>query len=173
MSSRTTRRGPTLARVALVLCGVVATTTVAVPSALAAPPTRAQVQPIAVTLDSAEIGSAPGTVVLSGTVTCDTPVQAGVFGSVAQVQGMDIARDFFSIETAVQCSSTPSAWTATSAGALRVFLPQPTTIDVYAQYCVGEACPTVSISETLTLVAAAPAADPAPVVDVAIPPMTN
>jgi hypothetical protein len=173
MSSGTTRRGSALARVAIVLCGVVATTMLAAPSALAAPPARAQIQPIAVTLDSAEIGNAPGTVVLSGTVTCDTPVQAGIFGSVAQVQGMDIARDFFSIDAAVQCSSTPSAWTATSAGALRVFLPLPTTIDVYAQYCVEEACPTVSVSETVTLAAAAPAAAPAPVVDVAIPPMTN
>ncbi|WP_448609413.1 hypothetical protein [Geodermatophilus sp. URMC 60] len=169
MSSATTRRGPALARVALVLCGVVATT-LAAPSALAASPAGAQVQPLAVTLDSAEIGSAPGTVVLSGTVTCDTPVEAGVFGSVAQIQGMDIARDFFSVDAAVQCSSIPSAWTATSVGALRVFLPLPATIDVYAQYCVGEVCPTVSISETVTLVAAGPAAAPEPVVDVAISP---
>ena len=171
MSSGTTRRGPALPRVALVLCGVVATTTLAAPSALAAP--LAQLQPIEVTLDSAVIGSAPGTVVLSGTVTCDTPVEAGVFGSVAQVQGMDIARDFFSVDAAVQCSSTPSAWTATSVGALRVFLPLPTTIDVFGQYCVGAVCQTVSISETVTPAVAGPAADPVPVVPVAMSPMAT
>ncbi|MGR6965281.1 hypothetical protein ACU610_12515 [Geodermatophilus sp. URMC 61] len=173
MSSATTHRGPALARVALVLCGAVATTTLAAPSALAASPAGVQVEPIAVTLDSVQIGRAPGTMVLSGTVACDTSVEAGVFGSVAQVQGMDIARDFFSVDAAVQCSSTPSAWTATSVGALRVFLPLPTTIDVFGQYCLGDICQTVSISETVTPAAAGPAADPAPVVDVAIPPMTN
>ena len=138
--SGTTRHG--LARLALVL-GVVAATTLASPSALA------QVGPIEVTLDSAEIGSQPGTVVLSGTVTCDIPVEAAVFGDVAQVQGLDIARDFFGLP--VQCSSTPSNWTATSFGALRVFLPLPTIIDVNAQYCVGELCHTASISQTFTL----------------------
>jgi hypothetical protein len=173
MSSGTTRRGPAPARVALVLCGiVVATMTIGAPSALAAPPTRAQVQPIEVTLDSVEIGSAPGTLVLSGTVACDTPVEAGVFGSVAQVQGLDIARDYFSVEAALQCSTTPSAWTATSAGALRVFLSLPTVIDVFGQYCVGEVCQTVTVTETVTP-AAGPAADPARLIDVAIPLMTN
>jgi hypothetical protein len=140
--SGTTRRGLALARLAVVL-GVVATTTLASPSALA------QAGPIEVTLDSAEIGSQPGTVVLSGTVTCDNPVEATVFGDVAQVQGLDIARDFFGLP--VQCSSTPSVWTATSFGALRVFLPLPTTIDVNARYCVGEVCHIASISQTLTL----------------------
>ncbi len=173
MSSGTTRRGPAPARVALVLCGAVATTTLGAPSALAAPPTRAQVQPIEVTLDSVEIGSAPGTLVLSGTVACDTPVEAGVFGGAAQVQGLDIARDYFSVDAAVQCSSTPSAWTATSAGALRVFLALPTVVDVSAQYCVGTVCPTVSVSETVTPAAAGPAAGAARVVDVAIPLVTN
>ena len=172
MSSGTTRRGPAPARVALVLCGVVATTPLGAPSALAAPPTSAQVQPIEVTLDSVEIGSAPGTLVLSGTVACDTPVEVGVFGSVAQVQGLDIARDYFSVEAAVQCSTTPSAWTATSAGALRVFLSLPTVIDVYGQYCVGEVCQTVTTTETVTP-APGPAADPARAVDVAIAPLTN
>lgn len=175
MSSGTTRRGPALARGALVLCGVVATTALAAPSALAAvpSPTPAQAQPIEVTLDSVEIGSAPGTLVLSGTVACDTPIEAGVFGSVAQVQDLDIARDFFSIDTAVQCSSSPSAWTATSVGALRVFLPLPTTIDVYAQSCLAEVCRTVTITQTVTPAPAEPAADPAPVADVAIAPVTN
>ena len=107
MSSRTTRRGPALARGALVLCGVVATTALAAPSALAAVPTPAQAQPIEVTLDSVEIGSAPGTLVLSGTVACDTPVEAGVFRSVAQVPGLDIARDYFSVTAARQCYNTP------------------------------------------------------------------
>ncbi len=156
MSSGTTRRGPAVGRVALVLCVVVAATTLASPAALAAPPAPAQVAPIEVTLDSAEIGSEPGTVVLSGTVTCDNPVEAVVFGDVAQVQGLDIARDFFGLP--VQCSSTPSAWTATSLGALRVFLPLPTIININAQYCVGEVCHTASISQTLTLPAASPAA---------------
>ena len=140
--SGTTRRSLALARVTVVL-GVVAATTLASPFALA------QIGPIEVTLDSAEIGSQPGTVVLSGTVTCDIPVEAAVFGDVAQVQGLDIARDFFGLP--VQCSSTPSKWTATSFGALRVFLPLPTIIDVNAQYCVGELCHTASISQTLTL----------------------
>ena len=171
MSSGTTRRGPALARGALVLCGVVATTALAAPSALAAVPTPAQA--IQVTLDSVEIGSAPGTLVLSGTVACDTPIEAGVFGSVAQVQDLDIARDFFSLDTAVQCSSSPSAWTATSVGALRVFLPLPTTIDVYAQSCLAEGCQTVTITQTVTPAPAEPAADPAPVADVAIAPVTN
>jgi hypothetical protein len=149
MSSATTRRGLALARVALVLCVVVAAATLASPSALAAPPAPAQADPIQVTLDSAAIGSQPGTVVLSGTVTCDSPVEAAVFGTVAQVQGLDIARDFFGLP--VQCSSTPSVWSTTSFGALRVFLPLPTTIDVNAQYCVEELCHIASISETLTL----------------------
>ena len=149
MSSGTTRRGPALARVALVLCGVVATTTLAAPSALAAPLPDAQVQPIEVTLDSAEIGSAPGTVVLSGTVTCESEVEAAVFGGLAQVQGLDIARDFFGLP--LQCSSTPSEWTTTSSGALRVFLPLPTFIEVNAQYCVDVVCHITTITETLTL----------------------
>ncbi len=143
MSSTTTGRGLALARVALVVGVVVAATTLAAPSALAQP------EPIQVTLDSATMGSVPGTVVLSGTVTCDNPVEAGVFGDVAQVQGLDIARDFFGLP--VQCSSTPSAWTATSVGALRVFLPLPTTINVNAQYCDEELCHTASTSRTLTL----------------------
>lgn len=172
MSSGTTHRGPALARGALVLCGVVATTAFAAPSALAAvpSPTPAQAQPIEVTLDSVEIGSAPGTLVLSGTVACDTPIEAGVFGSVAQVQDLDIARDFFSLDTAVQCSSTPAAWTATSVGALRVFLPLPTNIDVYAQSCTAEGCQTITITRTVTPAPAAPAATPAPVSDVATAP---
>ena len=173
MSSGTTRRGPALARGALVLCGVVATTALAAPSALAAVPTPAQAQAIQVTLDSVEIGSAPGTLVLSGTVACDTPIEAGVFGSVAQVQGLDIARDFFSLDTAVQCSSSPSPWTATSVGALRVFLPLPTAIDVYAQSCTAEGCQTIRITRTVTPAPAEPAADPAPVADVAIAPGTD
>ena len=142
MSAPTTRRGLAQLRVALVLCVVAAAT-------LAAHPARAQVDAIQVTLDSATIGSEPGTVVLSGTVTCDTEVEAAVFGDVAQVQGLDIARDFFGLP--LQCSSTPSEWTTTSFGALRVFLPLPTFIEVNAQYCVGELCHTASISETLTL----------------------
>ncbi len=175
MSSGTTHRGPALARGALVLCGVVATTAFAAPSALAAvpSPTPAQAQPIEVTLDSVEIGSAPGTLVLSGTVACDTPVEAGVFGSVAQVQGLDIARDYFSVEAAVQCSTTPSAWTATSAGALRVFLSLPTVIDVSAQFCVGEVCSTVTTTETVTPAAAGPAASAGRAVDVAVPLLAN
>ncbi len=143
MSSTTTGRGLALARVALVVGVVVAATTLAAPSALAQP------EPIQVTLDSATIGSEPGTVVLTGTVTCDNPVEAGVFGDVAQVQGLDIARDFFG--SPVQCSSTPSDWTATSFGALRVFLPLPTFVEVTAQYCVDVVCYTATISETLTL----------------------
>ncbi len=170
MSSTTTRRGPALARGALVLCGVVATTALAAPSALAAVPTPAQAQAIEVTLDSVEIGSAPGTLVLSGTVACDTPIEAGVFGSAAQVQDLDIARDFFSLDTAVQCSSTPAPWTATSVGALRVFLPLPTTIDVYAQSCLAEVCRTVTITRTVTPAPAEPAVAPAPVSDVATAP---
>ena len=166
MSAATTRRGLVLARVALVLCAVVAATT------LAAPPARAQ-EAIEVTLDSATIGSEPGTVVLSGTVTCDAPVEAGVFGDVAQVQGLDIARDFFFVDPIVQCSSTPSTWTATSVGALRVFLPMPTTIKVNAQYCVDVVCQTASINETVTLAPAGPATAPAPVLDVAIPLTTS
>lgn len=176
MSSGTTHRGPALARGALVLCGVVATTAFAAPSALAAVPSptaaqaQAQAQPTEVTLDSVEIGSAPGTLVLSGTVACDTPIEAGVFGSVAQVQDLDIARDFFSLDTAVQCSSTPAAWTATSVGALRVFLPLPTNIDVYAQSCTAEGCQTITITRTVTPAPAEPAATPAPVADVATAP---
>jgi hypothetical protein len=170
MSSGTTRRGPTPARAALVLCGVVAVTALAAPSALAAVPIPTPAQAIEVTLDSVEIGSAPGTLVLSGTVACDTPIEAGVFGSVAQVQDLDIARDFFSLDTAVQCSSSPTAWTATSVGALRVFLPLPTTIDVYAQSCTAEACRTVTITRTVTPAPAEPAADPAPAADAAIAP---
>jgi hypothetical protein len=148
MSSATTRRGLAPARVALVLCVVVAAATLASPSALAAPPAPAQADPIQVTLDSAALGSEPGTVVLSGTVSCDKPVAAAVFGDVAQVQGLDIARDFFGLP--VQCSTTPSVWTTTSFGALRVFLPLPTIIEVNAQYCVEELCYTASISQTLT-----------------------
>ena len=143
MSAATTRRGLVLARVALVLCAVVAATTLAAPSAVAQP------EPIQVTLDSATIGSEPGTVVLSGTVTCDAAVEAAVFGDVAQVQGLDIARDFFGLP--LQCSSTPTEWTTTSFGALRVFLPLPTIIEVNAQYCVELLCHTTTISETLTL----------------------
>lgn len=148
MSSATTRRGLALARVALVLCVVLGATALASPSALAAPPAPVQADPIQVTLDSAALGSEPGTVVLSGTVTCDSPVEAAVFGTVAQVQGLDIARDFFGLP--VQCSTTPSVWTTTSVGALRVYLPLPTTIDVNAQYCVEEVCSTASTSQTLT-----------------------
>lgn len=168
-----TRRGPALARVSLVLCGAVATTVLGAPSALAAPATGAQAQPIQVTLDSVAIGSAPGTLVLSGTVACDTPVEAGVFGSAAQVQGLDIARDYFSVDAAVHCSSTPSAWTATSAGALRVFLSLPTVVDVSAQFCVGDACPTVSITQTVTPAAAGPAAGAGGAIDVAVPLVTT
>jgi hypothetical protein len=142
MSAPTTRRGLARLRVALVLCVVAAAT-------LAAHPARAQVDAIQVTLDSATIGSEPGTVVLSGTVTCDNEVEAAVFGDVAQVQGLDIARDFFGLP--LQCSSAPSAWTTTSFGALRVFLPLPTTIEVNAQYCDELLCHTASISETVTL----------------------
>ncbi|MGK5112012.1 hypothetical protein [Geodermatophilus sp. CPCC 205506] len=153
MSAGTPRPVAALARTALVLCVVVATATLAAPSALAAPPipvrpAPAQVDPVEVTLDSAEIGSEPGTVVLRGTVTCNVPVDAVVFGDVAQVQGLDIARDFFGVPA--PCSSTPTAWTATSFGALRVFLPLPTYIEVNAQYCVGELCYTATVTETVT-----------------------
>jgi hypothetical protein len=143
------------------ITGAVATGTVlAAPAALAAPPVPAPVQQqtVEVTLDSAEIGSAPGTVVVSGTVTCTDPVEVFVFGDVAQVQGLDIARDFFFVDPSVQCSSTPTEWTATSFGALRVFLPLPTTINVSAQYCLTDVlCLTATASETLTLPAPADA----------------
>ena len=142
MLTATTRRGLSLVRVALVLCAVIAATT------LAAHPARAQ-EPIQVALDSVTIGSEPGTVVLSGTVTCDNEVEAVVFGDVAQVQGLDIARDFFGLP--LQCSSTPSEWTTTSSGALRVILPLPTFIEVNAQYCVDVVCHITTITETLTL----------------------
>jgi hypothetical protein len=97
-------------------------------------------------------------VVLTGTVTCSEPVDAVVLGDVAQVQGLDIARDFFGV--LAPCSSTPTPWTATSAGALRVFLPLPTYIEVNAQYCVGEVCRTATVSETVTLAAPADAGPP-------------
>ncbi|MGY1663890.1 hypothetical protein ACI78Q_21890 [Geodermatophilus sp. SYSU D00705] len=147
-------------RRALVLVGtVVATVLLAAPSALAAPPVPApvpdQVEPIEVTLDSLEMGTAPGTVMATGTITCSATVDAVVFGNVAQVQGLDIARDAFGV--LAPCSSTPSTWTATSFGALRVFLPMPTYVEINAQYCVGEVCQTATITETVTLTAAAAA----------------
>ncbi|MGY1640814.1 hypothetical protein ACI782_06715 [Geodermatophilus sp. SYSU D00703] len=147
-------------RRALVLGVVAAATTLVAQPALAAPPVPVtppvpvqQLQTIEVTLESAEIGSAPGTVDVTGTVTCSTPVEAAVFGDIAQVQGLDIARDFFFVDPLVQCSSTPTTWTTTSLGALRVFLPLPTTINVSAQYCVDElgTCFTGTTTETLTL----------------------
>ena len=153
MSAGTTRRG--LTRAALTLGVVVATATLAAPSALAAPPIPAlpappaQVEPVEVTLDSVEIATEPGTVVLTGTVTCNVPVDAIVFGDVAQVQDLDIARDFFGV--LAPCSSTPTAWTATSAGALRVFLPLPTFVEVNAQYCLVDLCYTATVTETVTL----------------------
>jgi hypothetical protein len=153
MSANHTRR-------ALVLGVLVAAATLVAPPALAAPPVPAPVQQptVEVTLDSAEIGSAPGTVVVTGTVTCTEPVEVFVFGDVAQVQGYDIARDFFFVDPAVSCASTPTEWTATSFGALRVFLPLPTTFIVSAQYCVSDVvCLTATATETLTLPAPADA----------------
>jgi hypothetical protein len=144
-----------LVRPTLVLCVVVATVALTAPSALAVPPVPALVDPIAVTLDSAEIGTEPGTVVLTGTITCSVPVDAVVFGDVAQVQGLDIARDFFGV--LAPCSTAPTTWTTTSPGALRVFLPLPTYIEVNAQYCIGDVCPTVTVTETVTLAAPADA----------------
>ncbi|MGY1637909.1 hypothetical protein ACI78V_14780 [Geodermatophilus sp. SYSU D00742] len=160
MSAGTTRRGSALARTALVLGVVVAVATLAAPSALAAPPVPAppapaQLQSVEVTLDSAGIGSEPGTVVVTGTVTCSEPAEAIVFGDVAQVQGLDIARDFFGV--LVPCSSTPTAWTATSGGALRVFLPLPTFVEANAQYCVVDLCHTATTTRTITLAAPDPA----------------
>jgi hypothetical protein len=152
MSANHTRR-------ALTLGVLVAAATLVAPPALAAPPVPVQQQQsVEVTLDSAEIGSAPGTVEVAGTVTCTDPVEVVVFGDVAQVQGLDIARDFFFVDPPVQCSSTPTAWTATSFGALRVFLALPTTINVSASYCVSDVlCLTATTSETLTLPAPADA----------------
>jgi hypothetical protein len=160
MSAGKTRPGLALARVAPVLGVLVAAATLAAPPALAAPPVPVQQLPsIEVTLDVATIGSAPGTLALTGTVTCSDPADAAVFGDIAQVQGLDIARDFFFVDPLLPCSSTPTAWTATSLGALRVYLPMPTTITVSAQYCVGELgpCYTGTTSETLTLAAPADA----------------
>jgi hypothetical protein len=135
---------------------VLATTVLAAPAALAAPPlpvtpsVPAAAQAVAVTIDSAEIAAAPGTVTVTGTVTCTDAVEVSVFGDVAQVQGYDIARDYFG--ALVQCGTTPTAWTATSFGALRVFLPLPTTVNVTAQYCVNDLlCYTTTASETMTL----------------------
>ncbi|MGY1823277.1 hypothetical protein [Geodermatophilus sp. SYSU D00079] len=147
-------------RRALVLgVAAVATMGLTAPSALAAPPVPVLpappvlVDPVAVTLDSAELGSEPGTVVFTGTITCSTQVDAVVFGDVAQVQGLDIARDFFGV--LAPCSSTPTAWTATSAGALRVFLPLQAHVEVNAQYCVGEVCHSATVTETVPLAEAA------------------
>jgi hypothetical protein len=157
MTAGTTRRVLALARVALVLCAVLAATTVA------ATPARAQVESVEVTFDSATIGSQPGTVVVSGTVTCGSTVEAVVYGDVAQVQGLDIARDFFGV--LVQCSATPSTWTVTSIGALRVFLPMETTINLNADYCIAETCYSDSTSQTLVLTPSSPAAGAVSAVD--------
>jgi hypothetical protein len=105
--------------------------------------------PITVTVDSATIGEAPGTVVLTGTVTCDTDVQAFVYGDVAQVQGLDIARDFFG--TPVPCSPTGATWTATTVGSTRMFLPLDTHVTVSADYCTPEVCYTDTTSAVITL----------------------
>jgi hypothetical protein len=160
MTTGTTRRALTLVRVALVLCAVVASATVA------APPARAQIEFVTVTLDSVTIGSQPGTVVVSGTVTCGSPVEAFVYGDVAQVQGLDIARDIFGVP--VQCSGSASTWTATSFGSLRVFLPVETIVNVNAQYCIAETCYSDSTSGTLDLPASPSAAVPVSAVDVAV-----
>ena len=66
-----------------------------------------------------------------------------------ETSGLDIARDFFCLP--LQCSSTPTEWTTTTLGALRVFLPLPTFIEVNGQYCDELLCHTASISETVTL----------------------
>jgi hypothetical protein len=158
MSARPTRPGRALARLAL-LPSVVAAAVVAAPAASAAPPAPAaplapaQDPTIQVTLDSAAIGSAPGTVELSGTVTCSEPLQVVVYGDVAQVQGLEIARDYYFVDPLVQCSSTPTTWTTTTIGALRVFLPLPTVVSMSTQYCVGDVgpCYTSTTRQTVTL----------------------
>ena len=161
MTTGTAHRALALARIALVLCAVVAAAALATAS-----PARAQVEFVTVTLDSVTPGSQPGTVVASGTVTCGSPVEAVVYGDVAQVQGLDIARDVFGVP--VQCSGSPSTWTATSIGSLRVFLPIETIVNVNAQYCVAETCYDDSLSETLDLPSSPSPAVPVSAADAAV-----
>lgn len=95
---------------------------------------RAQGSPSAVaisfTLDRASLGTAPGTVVVSGTVTCSGPVsQAWGGGNVSQARGLTTVSADFSLD-AQPCSGTPHAWVATTHAASRDFLPKAATVTV-------------------------------------------
>lgn len=138
MTARTIRH-------AFILCAAAGGT------ALTAAPAQAA-EPITVTIDAATIGSAPGTVDITGTVTCATSADAFIFGEVRQVQGWDIAQDFYFTENPVPCSSVPTVWTATTAGADRVFLPLVTDLTATATSCVDEvSCYTGTGSARLVL----------------------
>lgn len=87
----------------------------------------------------ATLGSIPGTVIVSGTVTCNNDAEfVEVSGSLRQKQGLAVARGDFYVNST--CSSTPTSWTATVDGGTRIFLTKAATLSAVAFGCDGFTC---------------------------------
>jgi hypothetical protein len=106
---------------------------------------------VQLTLDGrARIGSAPGTAIVSGTVTCNNEGYVAIYGSLRQKQGLNVARGDFYIETA--CLSTPTTWTATVDAGSRIFLTKNATLTATASGCDAFTCDDATASRTVKVV---------------------
>lgn len=95
------------------------------------------------------IGAEPGTAIVSGTVTCNTEVDAVISGTLRQRQGLNIPRGDFFIES--PCSTTPTAWTATVDAGTRLFLPKSATLNANAFACDPFTCAQDAATRTIKL----------------------
>ena len=94
---------------------------------------------MSLSVDSARLGSQLGTVIVTGTVTCNTDGYADVSGSISQRQGLNLARTGFSVSVN-ECSTTPLQWTATTEPAARIFLAKSATVTASASGCDAFTC---------------------------------
>lgn len=104
---------------------------------------------VVLTVDGATLGTAPGTAIVSGSVTCNNDGYVSVWGTLRQKQGLNVARGDFYTETS--CSSTPTTWTATVDAGSRVFLPKGATVTATASGCDTFSCDDDSVRRSIKL----------------------
>ena len=102
------------------------------------------------TVDSVSLGGALGTVVVSGTVTCNSPGSVNLSGTVRQRQGRIVVRgDFYSENVA--CSSTAATWTATADAGSRIFQRKVAQVTVSTGGCNGFTCDDASLTKDIKI----------------------
>jgi len=99
-------------------------------------------------LDGVRVGSELGTAIVTGSATCSSEGWVELSGTLVQKQGLFVVRgDFFA--GLLDCTDTPTTWTATVSGGSRVFLPKPATVSLNGYGCDYFSCDGDSLVETV------------------------